>query len=410
MNIWYFHPYGGGPGIGRFWRPYHLGRAWNRAGHSVTVFPARYHHLLDDKTPLPNETEVGGVRYVAVNARTYAGNGMSRILNMLDYCFSMLSLAKQVGRELQKPDLIVVSSPHPFGIYPGSWLARKFGAKLIFEVRDLWPLSLTELGGMPKWHPLVILTGFTERYAYRRADLVASLMTGAEGFMRARGLAPGKFVPAPNGVDDTAPPQTMEPKTQPGQAAAKTIERWKGEGKVILIHPGAQGLPNALGRLLDAVALLPQAARKRLGVVLIGKGERTEALKQQAHDLELDNVAFFDLIPKGEADWLTSMSDIGYAGGTNQTGIQRYGISPNKVMDYMNLGVPTILPMTSEPNPISESGAGLTCDGNEPRNIADAITAMMTMSAPERAQLGERGRRYVRAELGFSRIAKRYLR
>jgi glycosyltransferase involved in cell wall biosynthesis len=205
MNIWYFNHYAGGPRIGKFIRAYHLSRAWAAEGHTATVFVARWHHLLERPEPLPPETIVDGMRYVALDARLYKGNGLHRILNMVDYCRSMRRLA---GREdLPPPDAIIVSSPHPFGILPAWFLARRHRAKLVFEVRDLWPLSVVELNGTSRWHPFVLLCALVERFAYRRSHLVASLLGGAEAHMRAHGLGPNKFAHLPNGIDpDRKPP------------------------------------------------------------------------------------------------------------------------------------------------------------------------------------------------------------
>lgn len=93
MKIWYFNHYAGGPGIGRLYRAYHLSRAWAMSGHSTTVFVARWHHMLERPEPLPSETIVDGVRYAALDSRVYAGNGLRRVLNMMDYCRSMIRLA-----------------------------------------------------------------------------------------------------------------------------------------------------------------------------------------------------------------------------------------------------------------------------------------------------------------------------
>jgi hypothetical protein len=108
MNIWYFNHYAGGPGIGKFPRAYHLSRAWAVLGHQTTIFVARFHHLLDEPKPLPDQMEVDRVRYVALDARPYTDNGAGRLLNMADFRGSMLRLLSRVPSTLQKPDAIIV--------------------------------------------------------------------------------------------------------------------------------------------------------------------------------------------------------------------------------------------------------------------------------------------------------------
>lgn len=96
--------------------------------------------------------------------------------------------------------------------------------------------------------------------------------------MRARGLAPGKFANLPNGID----PDRILPDGPTSRSAIKAgelIDEWHAENRIVLIHPGAQGAPNALDLLLDTVAELKrQGHADRIGVLLVGGGKRTEAL------------------------------------------------------------------------------------------------------------------------------------
>lgn len=409
MNIWYFHPYAGGPGIGKFDRPYQLARHWCALGHDATVFVARFHHLLDKPEPLPPETVVDGVRYVALDARPYAGNGLSRIFNMADYCRAAWVLPRRVPADLPRPDAIIVSSPHPFPIYSARHLARRFDAKLVFEVRDLWPLSITEINGTPAWHPFVLLAGHAERFAYRNADLVASLLGGAEEHMRAKGLKPGKFVHVPNGTAVDRDFSPIKPSTQNGIQAEQQIDKWHQEGRIVVIHAGAQGVPNGLHNLIKAIRELKiRKDADRIGVLLLGNGGLTDTLKRTAAELGLDNIVFIPPVPKKEALWIIGRCDIGFAGGNNYERVYRYGLSFNKIFDYMMVGVPIILPLASRSDPVSASGAGIVTGDDSPVAIADAIARLVAMSPEQRVALGQRGRDYVRSTYAYDVIAGNY--
>lgn len=410
MNIWYFSHYAGGPGIGKPLRAYHLGRAWRALGHRCTVFVAQYHHLLESEEALPPEKTVDGVRYIALKARRYAGNGVSRLLNMADFCRSMLRLPSRVPGDIEPPDVIIVTSPHPFAIYPAYRLARRYKAKLVFEVRDIWPLSITEINGTSRLHPIVILSGLAERFAYRKADLAASLLGGAESHMRQHGLAAGKFVHVPNGVDTSDPVEPLAPTSEAGVNAARQIEAWKKDGRAIIIHPGSQGIPNALDRLLDAVAIVnARGMAARFGVVLLGGGGMNASLRAHAERQNLDNVAFFPNVSKAEALWLTAHSDIGYAGARNHEKVYRYGISFNKIMDFMEAGLPVILPLSAHGDPVSASGCGIVTGSDTPEAIAAAIATMLNAGPEQRAAMGARGKEAVRRDFDYARIAANYI-
>jgi glycosyltransferase involved in cell wall biosynthesis len=410
MRIWYFNHYAGGPGIGKYARAYQLSRRWAEAGHEVIVFLASFHHLLDDPESLPNDAMVGPVRYVALPARSYEGNGAKRLLNMADYCRAMLRLPSRVPQEFGKPDVVIASSPHPFAIFPARRLARRYGAKLVFEVRDLWPLSITEINGTPVWHPFVLASWVAERFAYSRSDVVGSLLGGAESYMRGRGLKRGRFVHVPNGIalDEATTP--IQPTTSAGLAAARQVQAWRGEGRTILVYAGAQGVPNGLDRLLAAVSRLNvEGYRERLGVLLVGSGTLTEELKGSARAQGIDNAVFIPPVPKRESLWIIANSDIGYAGGRNQKTIYRYGISYNKIMDYMLGGVPVVLPISAAADPVSASGGGIVTGSDDPAAIAAAIAELIDMEGPRRRQLGERAKAYVEANFDYSYIAANYI-
>jgi len=384
VNIWYFSPYAGGPGVGNALRAFHLSKLWKEMGHTCTVFPSRYHHLLSEPGPLPQTVVVEGVKYQSLRAREYNGNGKDRLLNMLDYCRSMLSV------EGERPDVIIVSSPHPFSIFPGRRLAKKHGAKLVFEVRDLWPMSLTEIAKVPDWHPFVKVSAFTEKYAYMHADLVASLLGNAEPYMRTRGLAEGKFVHVPNGINlDVSLP--TQPRTQIGVEAAQKLRQWQDEGRKVIIHPGSQGVPNAVDILINAVHLLKND--KRFGILLVGTGTENQDLRGSAEGLE--QVAFFPPVPKSEALWLTAHSDIGYAGG-KKLPIYQYGTSFNKVTDFVRFGLPVL--------EIIDTGAGLAASGDSPSEIAAAITQIIDKPV---ASLTKNHAAILKS-LDYKEIARRY--
>ncbi|MCO5066091.1 MAG: glycosyltransferase family 4 protein [Rhizobiaceae bacterium] len=386
-------------------RPFYLGKEWVRLGHNVTCFVSRNHHLMDQPDPLPERETVGGVPFVSLPARAYAGNGAGRALNMLDFCRSMLRLPS----DLPRPDAIIVSSPHPFPIFPAARLARRYGAKLVFEIRDMWPLSIIEMTKTPRWHPITIAAWAAERFACRNADVIGSLLGNAEPFLRERGFR-GRFVHAPNGVSDDEVAATLAPSTPQGKAAAERLALWRREGRLIVIHPGTQGYPSALDILLKSVA---NAAGERgsqpFGLLLVGGGDTADTLKQLTNRLGLNEDVFFvPPVPKPEALWLTAHSDIGYAGKRNFRSVFEHGISFNKIIDFMQVGLPIILPVTTAGDPVSASGCGIVT-GDDPGDIARALLALADMSAEERMEMGRKGREYAERSLSFRQIAADYI-
>jgi len=410
MKIWYLNPYAGGPGIGSGWRAFYLCRELGRAGHGATVVTASWHHLLETDAVQPADREVEGVRYVALPTRKYRGNGPGRILNMLQYALGVARLHRAVPDRLEAPDAIIVSSPHPFA-YVSAWmLARRFRCRLAFEVRDLWPLSLKAILGLPVWHPLVLLCAWLERFAYRTADLVVALLPGADRYMSEIGVAPKRFYWAPNGVVEEGgqPQRTLTSET--GRRAADTMDRWRDEGRCIVIYAGTIGPPNGVDVLVEALGLLKKSGSgPRLGVLILGKGVSAESLAARVNALELEATTLSPAVSRGEALALMAKADMAYAGGRSLDAVYKYGTSVNKVMDYMTIGIPVVFPHYSYKGPISESGAGIQLDHGTPETVADAIVTIASLSDAERRDMGARGRRYVQDNFMWRDVAAGYV-
>ena len=142
MNIWYINHYASPPGCGRGERPLHIARALQRHEHTPLIIAASHHHLQFTVGATRSESsgaEGKTIPFHFVPTRTYSRNsGVQRLLGMLDFARGVGKLAKAVDAgTLTKPDVIICSSPHPFAYPNVQRIAKAFGAKVIFEERDL---------------------------------------------------------------------------------------------------------------------------------------------------------------------------------------------------------------------------------------------------------------------------------
>ena len=177
MNILLINHYAGSPDHGMEFRPYYLARQWTARGHRVTIVAATYSHLRSMQPPEdgPVTDEVrDGIRYLWLRTPGYTGNGIDRIMNMLAFLGRLWLLRGDLERSFQ-PDVVIASSTYPLDIYPARSIARRTGARLIFEVHDLWPLSPMELGGLSRWHPFIMVMQAAENAAYRSSDAVVNI-------------------------------------------------------------------------------------------------------------------------------------------------------------------------------------------------------------------------------------------
>ena len=190
-TIWYCHHYAGSPSMGMSYRPYYLTKEFIQAGHNAYVISASYHHLLQ-KPKLQSKPVVmdmvDEVSFITLKVRKYLGNGLPRLLNMLGYARGFKRHFKKIEKITGKPDVIIVSSSHPFHFPTLKKIAKRYDAKIIFEVRDLWPLSLLELLKISKSHPMIKWLSRIERQAYQGSDAVVSLLKQSLPYMHSKGL------------------------------------------------------------------------------------------------------------------------------------------------------------------------------------------------------------------------------
>lgn len=366
------------------------------------VISAAYHHLLEPDETRYGMSEKNGVRYAYVPTLKYRGNGMGRMLSMLQFSLLLLPFCLLQALRRGRPDLIIYSSPHPFGVV-SAWLgARLLGAKFVFEVRDIWPLSLVELGGLKDSNPMVRLTGWIERFAYKRCDRVISLLPCAEVHMAEKGLEPSKFLWVPNGVDigGELPDIVQEDSPFVGH-----VRRLKEQGCFVVVYAGAHGEPNALEGLVRSAKVL-QDEGLNVKIILVGKGERKAQLMAYADEASLDLVEFFDQQPKESVMMALRLASAGYISLKAQP-IFRFGVSPNKLWDYMLVKLPVIFACKAGNDPVGDYGCGVTADPDDPKSIAQAITYLYHLTESERSAMGQRGHDAVLKNYTYEQLASR---
>lgn len=401
----YMNPYAGSLEYGMQLRPYYLAREWVKQGHEVIMVAASYSHLRTRQPAVNtelNEEEIDGIRYLWLRTPAYEGNGLSRVRNMLSYAWSLLRWQQQLAQRYQ-PDVVIASSPHPFCIYGARRIAVRTGATLIFEVRDLWPLTLIELGNKSPRHPFIMLMQAAENYAYRVSDRVVSLLPKADTYMMKHGMEPHKFFHIPNGIDTKEWQEVFEGRLP--QEHRQTIEQFRQKGYFLIGYTGAHGLADALDYFIEAGRLLKD---QPVAFLLVGQGPEKETLQKQAERNQLRNVCFLPSIPKSAIPAFLEQMDALYIGWKKEP-IYQYGISPNKLFDYFMAAKPVIHGIEDKQNLVATCEAGLTIVPEDSQAIVEAIRRLQGMKPEERDEMGKRGRAYVMAEHDLSFLAARFL-
>lgn len=394
--VWFVDQYAGSPHHGMEFRHYELGQELARLGLTVVIISGSYSHLfVHGPTVVGAYTleDVDGIAYCWVKVPTYGrAISLGRVLNMVAF---MLRLYRLPTDRLPTPDAIVVSSPSLFPILPVQRWARRHHSRLIFEVRDVWPLTLQELGGLSGRHPLVAAMSWFEKRAYRVADLVVSVLPGAEPHFVSRGMAPSKFRFIPNG---TSPDALMEPAS----GVPANVRSVTGSSRFTVGFVGTLAVANAIEVLIEAARIL---AGEDIQFVLVGQGSEEQRLKALAADIP--NVAFVGAVAKGDVPATLREFDVCYV-GYHRSPLYRFGISPNKVYDYMAASRPIILAAEAANDLVKDADCGVTVPPDDPLALADAIRSIKALPSIRRRELGANGRAYVEREHTYAGLARRY--
>lgn len=317
-----------------------------------------------------------GFRFVPVTP--YGSNGITRIGNWFSY--AVTATTTSLVRAGKAPDLVYASSPHLLAGLAGAVVAAFHHVPLVLEIRDMWPKVLVDMGQLTTRSPVYRLLAALESWLYGRADRIVVLAEGVGKSLVETGVPANKITVIPNAAD----PEYFETDLTRAQARAKY-----GFEKLTFVYTGAHGPANGLSLLLEAALTIRDHS---VEIVLVGDGLSRLSLMEQARTLGLTNVRFFEPIAKSEIPCLLQAADVGIH-CLADVPLFRYGVSPNKVFDYMAAGKPVLTNTPGEVSNLVETAcAGLAVS---PRLLADGISQMAKAGEHRRIEWGLNGRRFM---------------
>lgn len=397
-TVWIINQYASTPATGMGGRHYYLARELAKLGYNVTVIAAGYHHLLREPPSLNGdikEETLEGFQVVWLKVPKYdRAQSMWRIWNWWLFSRRLNILKKALS---DKPDTILYSSPGLLAFLGARRLARFFRARLVFEVRDIWPLTLEELGGYSKYHPGIAIMQWVEDTAYRDAERVVSNLKNSFQHMISRGMKPDKFSWVPNGFSlDEVKQSALLP-----EQISKNIP----VNKFLVGYTGTLGVANDLDTVIEAASILRE--EDSIAFVLVGSGQEKSRLQDLVSQKELTNVVFIDPIPKAQIQSVLSKFDACYIGLTKDP-LFRFGVSPNKLFDYLYSAKPIIYAIDSgEYRPVKDAGAGYEIEPHNPEVLAQTIMRLYLASPEERKLMGESGRQEALENYEYQKLARK---
>ena len=379
---------------------------WAEAGHEVSVLTGFPNHPTGVVPPewrsrlrrMIHQERVGGVDVFRTwlwplpNRKSH-----ERMRNYASFCLS----AALRGMIVPRPDVIIASSPQLLVGLSGWWLAFVRQLPFVFEVRDLWPESLTAVGVGDDNSFLHHTLAAVARFLYRRCERIV-VVTPAfkEHLIRRWRVTAEKISVVENGVETGL----FAPASPVANAALR--HELGADGKFLLCYIGTMGMAHGLETLLDAAAQL-QRQNSNAQFLLVGEGAEKERIKATARSRGLANVSFLDQQPREKIPAFISASDACLV-LLKKTEVFKTVI-PTKMLEFMSCARPVILGVDGQARQIIEdAGAGIVI---EPENAEALVAAIARLSADHKlgTTLGQKGREHILQHLSRGKTAEKYI-
>ena len=370
-----------------------------RRGHRTVVVTSDSNHLAASgrESDRPYDAEdIEGVTVATVRTlKVTRARSWRRAASWLDFEWRLFRMPVQ---ELPRPDAVIVSSLSLLTILNGFALRRRFGARLVFEVRDIWPLTLTEEGGFSRWNPLVMALAVVERWGYRSSDAIVGTMPNLGEHVAEVLGEPRDVACIPMGVTDQ--------HLAEGDELPEQYVDHLSDGRFKIVYAGTLGITNALQTLMECAQMAHDAGENGLHFVVVGDGDVKDQLVREYGDLP--NLTFLAKVPKAQVPTLLAWSDLLYF-SVHESNVWKYGQSLNKLIDYMAAGKPIVASYTGYPSMINEADCGTFVPAGDARAALGEVLRYRDMPASERQQIGARGRTWLQRNRGYSKLAAEYL-
>ena len=382
MHIWIFNHHALTPDMSGGTRHYDFAKELVKRGHNVTIVASSFHYSKYKEMKEYGDNEyiqenIDSVDFIWIKTPPYFGNGLSRVKNMLSYTYKALNIIPKLN--LKKPDIIIGSSVHLFAVYTAYKLSRKYNVPFVMEVRDIWPQTLIDMG-ISKWHPFIIVLACLEKYLYKKADKIISNLPYAYDHI-GKFVPKNKFIWISNGVD---------------LDNISYVEKQEIK-KFTISYTGAIGVANNLGLLVEVAEKLQK--EKNICFRIVGDGAEKEKLKQVVKSKRLKNISIEDPVAKNKVSGILQASDVLYF-NLKDSPVFNFGISSNKLFDYMASGRVIIFSTKAKNNPIQDANAGYTIAPDDIEKLEKTILDIYALAQDERNNIGKKIRQY--AENNYS--------
>jgi glycosyltransferase involved in cell wall biosynthesis len=353
-------------------------------GHRVTVITTTPHSRPEPEMAVP----AGRIIRIPVPRK-----GSSALRNALIWLLYLLGALAAGMLRTGRPDVVLAVTPPPGIGLIGSWVARRWGVPLIYNVKELYPDVAVALGVLDA-APLVTAMRWVENRAFRHAATVTAVTPAVAERIRGRGGRRVEVIPDCVDLDEIAP----------GADPTSFRTEFGIEAPLVIGYAGNLGVPQDLDLLLDAAARLGDVA---LQVVIVGEGTERERLTARVQDEGIANVRIIPHQPASRMPEIYAACDVMYVPLAPGVG---HDVMPSKAYQALAAERPIIVAAPADSSLADlarQSGAGLVVEPLMAPAVADLVRHLdpATLKAT-----GRLGREFVRGRYSRQAVSAAYLR
>lgn len=396
-TIWCISKYSSPPKYGVGARLFYMAKEFHKLGYDTLLISSDANHLaIYPKTSKRyNLEEIEGLKHLWIKTFKYQRSAsLKRFISWFDFELRLRLLKR---KNLPSPDVVIVSSLSLLSVFYGLCLRRKYKAKLIVEIRDIFPLTLTEEFKVSKWNPLVLFLAWTEKIAYKKADLIVGTMPNLKEHVKATMKKDKRVIHSPIGIHQRW--------FQPIKENASIKKLFQNKTSFVIGYAGSMGQTNALEPFIRVIERMANV--QDVSFVLVGAGDMKTAYEDRL--ASYNNVVIGPKIDQSDIPYFLSQCDVLYL-STHESKLWQYGQSLNKMVDYMMAAKPVIASYSGYPSMLNEAKSGSFIPTHDEEAIMKAINVYQSMSEQERQSLGLRGRTWVLKHHTYEALATSYAR
>lgn len=358
-----FPPEGNAPAT----RTYEHAVRWVRAGHEVTVITCAPNFPEGKLFPgyrnaWRSVETLDGIRVVRVKTYITANEGFLK--RTLDY-LSFMAAGTLAGLFERRHDVVVATSPQFFCALGGWALARLKRRPFVFELRDLWPASITAVGAMKRSAAIRVLEKL-EMFLYRSADAIVPVTQSFREELVHRGIDADKIHVVLNGVDLQ--------RYRPAARDAAMAKQYDLDGRFVVGYLGTHGMAHGLENVIEAAERLREDPR--IVFFFAGSGAQRAQVERMAAERALPNVRMIPRQPKEMMPTLWGLCDLSLI-PLRDTPVFA-SVIPSKLFEGMGMGIPALmsLPRGEAVRIVESTGCGVCVAPENAAAMADAIAAL----------------------------------